>query len=62
MYHWSDQPAYYVKSQFYCTAELNILKLLTALFLLVFSAIFIHKSVQHIIILFKNITMLGIVM
>jgi hypothetical protein len=30
MHHYSDLPAHYLKSPFYCTAQLNILKWLTA--------------------------------
>jgi hypothetical protein len=43
----SGQPAYYVKSQFYCTAEVNILESHKTLFPFLFPSSSRCKQMQH---------------
>jgi len=50
MRHFSDLPVPYVKSDCYCTAALNILKLLEMLFRFVLLLVSCHEWVQYVIV------------
>lgn len=50
MPYFSDLPVPYVNSDCYCTAALNIVKLLEMLFRFVLPLVFCHERVQHVIV------------